>query len=174
MTHARRLARHLIHAFILLLAVSAVSGCAATGPQYAEAMAKAAPPGDGQGRLFFLRKSAFQGGAMSARIHVNGNIAHILHSGGFVFLDVDAGTTDLKVDTGQIGNVGQWTATTDVKPGEQQYYLVSVNMDRNWLAAIKADITDTEPPDAPFKVTRSSERLIKDLLPKLKLSESGK
>jgi len=165
------LKRYFVYCFMLTFAFPVLVGCAATGPKYSEMQGRIVAPKEGQARLYFMRETTFSGSAMTGQVHITGEDIKQLSNGGFLIVDVNAGTTSLKVDSGDYGNVGEWVSTISTKPGEQRYFLVAPNMNRNWDRALIAFLADTMPEDAPFNVSEVDEVVANSVLPKLALSE---
>jgi len=81
--------------FVLFLGAVLLAGCA-SGPKYGEVNGAIPTLKEGQGRVYFLRSSAFVGGAAQPLIYVNNQAVGRSEPGGFFFVDLPAGSYQAK------------------------------------------------------------------------------
>lgn len=109
-----------VRAFLLLLAVALLAGCA-TGPKHAE-VAKGFPTlKAGEGRVYLYRSNSMMGAALQPTIYVNGKAVGSSKPGGFVYVDLPAGPVEVTC-----GTEVEKKATFMLGAGETRYVRTAV------------------------------------------------
>lgn len=108
--------------FVIAVAIF-LTGCAATGPRYAEVEASLPTLRSGYGRLVVYRPGSLAGGAVQPDIKLNGEVIGKSQSGGFFFVDRTAGKYTVSART-EI----ETTLDAELVEGNATYVQTSITM----------------------------------------------
>ena len=110
------------HCLILVL-VSFISGCAATGPSYTSVKSTTPQLQSDNARIYFLREGGFMNSGLTARVHLNGIKVVDLNMDGFAYVDRPAGNVLIMIDAPL--NFGEAIKMAGLKSGKTYYILVA-------------------------------------------------
>jgi len=120
--------------FLILVLVSFVSGCAATGPSYTSVKSTIPQLQSEQARLYFLREGSFANSGLTARVHLNGTKVMDLNMDGFAYVDRPAGNVLIMIDAPL--NFGEARQMLTVESGKTYYFFVANNSSNIMAGAI--------------------------------------
>ena len=112
--------------FVSLAAVAAavvLTGCAATGPKFAQQEAAMPKLAAEQGRVYFYRVDSFVGGAVRPSVKMDGAVVGESTPGGYFFVDAAAGSHEASTSTEATNKV-----TFVLDKGEIKYVRTKVQM----------------------------------------------
>jgi len=101
----------------------ALTGCAATGPKFAEAESAAPALKADQGRVYFYRNASMLGAALKPAIQLDGIEVGNSHQGGYFYVDTYAGSHVAQTSTETTNKV-----SFVLDKGETKYVKTSVSM----------------------------------------------
>jgi hypothetical protein len=88
-----------LRASFLLLLVTFIAGCAATGPKMSEMKSTIPALSPDQGRIYFYRTTSMLGAAVSADLRLNGDVVGRSQRGAFFYVDRPAGNYEVASST---------------------------------------------------------------------------
>lgn len=91
--------RVITRTLLLLAAAAVMAGCAATGPLYSDVAARIPPLATDQGRIYFMRADTLFGAAITADIHLNGDVVGKSERGSFFYVDRRPGNYTVATST---------------------------------------------------------------------------
>lgn len=103
--------------------VAALTGCAASGPKFAEQQAVTPKLSTEQGRVYFYRASSMAGAALRPEIKLDGTTVGQSAPGGYFYVDAAAGSHEAQTST-EVSN----KLTFVLDKGETKYVRTSVSM----------------------------------------------
>jgi hypothetical protein len=101
----------------------ALTGCAATGPKFAEAESAAPKLMPEQGRVYFYRNASMMGAALKPAIQLDGVEVGESHQGGYFYVDTYPGSHVAQTSTEATNKV-----SFVLDKGEVKYVRTSVSM----------------------------------------------
>ncbi|MEO7497090.1 MAG: DUF2846 domain-containing protein [Massilia sp.] len=107
----------------LLGAAFALTGCAATGPSFADAEKAAVKLSPDQGRVYFYRNDNFVGGGVRPEIKLDGAVVGQSTPGGYFVVDSKPGSHEASTSTEVASRL-----TFVLDKGETKYVRTDVNM----------------------------------------------
>jgi len=140
---------------LIVVVVSFVSGCAATGPSYTSIKTTIPQLTSDQARLYFLREGEFTNAGLTARVHLNGAKVVDLNMDGFAYADHQAGEVLIMIDASL--NPGEAKQTIKIESGKTYYFSVSNNSDNVMAGALFGIIGAAAEGGGRFTFTRISE-----------------
>lgn len=106
-----------------LAAAIVLTGCAATGPKFAQQEAATPKLAAEQGRVYFYRVDSFVGGAVRPSIKLDGAVVGDSTPGGYFYVDAGAGKHEASTSTEATNKV-----TFVLDKGETKYVRTKVQM----------------------------------------------
>ncbi|WP_374581488.1 DUF2846 domain-containing protein [Pseudoduganella sp.] len=106
-----------------LAAAVVLTGCAATGPKFAQQEALTPKLAADQGRVYFYRVDSFVGGAVRPSIKLDGAVVGDSTPGGYFYVDANAGKHEASTSTEATNNL-----TFVLDKGEIKYVRTKVQM----------------------------------------------
>lgn len=103
--------------------VAALTGCAASGPKFAEQQAVTPKLSAEQGRVYFYRVNSMAGGALRPDVSLDGTVVGQSVPGGYFYADAAAGSHEAQTST-EVSN----KLTFVLDKGETKYVRTSVSM----------------------------------------------
>jgi hypothetical protein len=140
---------------LIVVVVSFVSGCAATGPSYTSIKTTIPQLTSDQARLYFLREGSFMGAGITARVRLNGTHVADLNTDGFAYADSPPGNVLIMIDASL--NPGEAKQTIKIESGKTYYFLVAPNSDRVMGGVLFGFIGAAAVGGGPFTFSRISE-----------------
>ncbi len=99
----------------LICAVAALTGCAASGPKFAEAESATPKLNADQGRVYFYRNSGIVGAAIQPGVMLDGAEVGKAQPGGYFYVDSGAGSHEAMISTEATNKVSFVLAKGEVK-----------------------------------------------------------
>ena len=107
----------------LCIVIVILSGCAVSGPKYAEHSKSIAPLASDKGRIYFFRDDSFVGGAVRPDILLNGKAVGESLPGGYFLIDKEPGNHTVSTST-EVDRTVEFVLAS----GETKYIKTSVSM----------------------------------------------
>ena len=107
----------------LIAAALALTGCAATGPKFAEQQSSTPKLSADKGRVYFYRKDSFVGGGLRPEIRLDGAVVGKSQPGGYFYVDATPGSHEAATST-EVENKLSFV----VDKGETKYVRTKVSM----------------------------------------------
>jgi hypothetical protein len=99
----------------LIGAIVALTGCAASGPKFAEMQASTPTLNADQGRVFFYRKGSMFGAAIQPALKLDGKEVGKSQPGGYFYVDAASGSHEASASTEATNKVSFVLAKGEVK-----------------------------------------------------------
>lgn len=108
---------------LVVIALAALTGCAATGPSHKDVQASIPVLKADQGRVYFYRNASMLGAALTPDIKLDGKTVGESKQGGFFYVDAAAGSHEASTST-EVSNKLSFV----LDKGEVKYVRTKVSM----------------------------------------------
>jgi hypothetical protein len=113
----------IVRRLALLAFAAALTGCAATGPKFAQQEASTPKLGADKGRVYFYRADSFVGGGLRPQVTLDGVTVGKSTPGGYFYVDTGAGSHEAVTST-EVSNKLSFV----LDKGETKYVRTKVSM----------------------------------------------